>query len=212
MEYQKIANFLDSASNKPSKFRTRNWVEINDDIRGAYSPNKQIRFKTSMLRSSLCDYSDAYILVKGNITVNNTAADGAAANNTNKKVTFKNCAPFTNCISKINNTQIDNAEYIDIVMLMYNLIEYSDNYSKTSGSLWQYCKDIPGLNNNGDIVVFNGANATDLFKFKAKITGQTDDDGEISDVEIMVPLKYLSNFWRTLEIPLINCEVELILT
>ena len=87
-----------------------------------------------MLRSSLCDYSDAYILVKGNITVKNTAAEGAAANNTNKKVIFKNCAPFTNCIIKINNTQIDNAEYIDIVMPMYNLIEYSDNYSKTSGS------------------------------------------------------------------------------
>ena len=88
-----------------------------------------------MLRSSLCDYSDAYILVKGNITVNNTAADGAAANNTNKKVIFKNCAPFTDCISKINNAQVDNAKDIDIVMLMYNLIEYSDNYSKTSGSL-----------------------------------------------------------------------------
>ena len=90
-----------------------------------------------MLRFTLCDYSDAYILVKGNISVNNTAAADADANNTNKKVIFKNCAPFTNCISKINNTQIDNAEYIDIVMPMYNLIEYSDNYSKTSGSLWQ---------------------------------------------------------------------------
>ena len=88
-----------------------------------------------MLRSSLCDYSDAYILVKGNITVNNTAADGAAANNTNKKVIFKNCAPFTNCTSKINNTQIDDAEHIDIVMSMYNLIQYSDHYSKTSRSL-----------------------------------------------------------------------------
>ena len=140
MEYQKIANLVNNASNKPSKFRTRNLVEINDDVRGEYSPNKQIRFKTAMLRSSLCDYSDAYILVKGNISANNTAAAGAAANNINKKVIFKNCAPFTNCISKINNTQIDNAEYIDIVMPMYNLIEYSDNYSKTSGSLWQYCK------------------------------------------------------------------------
>ena len=100
MQYKKIANLLDSASNKPSKFRTRNWVEINDDIRGAYSPNKQIRFKTAMLRSSLCDYSDAYILVKRNITVSNTADTGAAANNTNKKAVFKNCAPFTNCISK----------------------------------------------------------------------------------------------------------------
>ena len=101
MEYQKIVNLLNDGSNKPSKFRTKSWVEINDNIRGVYCPNKQIRFKTAMLRSSLCDYSDAYILVKGNITVNNTAADGAAANNTNKKVIIKNCAPFTNCISKI---------------------------------------------------------------------------------------------------------------
>ena len=130
-----MANFLKDASNKPSKFRTRNRFEINDHIRGAYYSNKQIRFKTAILRSSLCDYSDAYILVKGNITINNTAADGIASNNTNKKVIFKNCAPFTNCISKINNTKIDNAEYTNIVMLMYNLIEYSDNYSKTSGSL-----------------------------------------------------------------------------
>ena len=130
---------LDNASNKPSKFRTRNWVEINDNIRGAYSANKQIRFKTAMLRSSLRDYSDAYILVKGNITVNNTAGAGAAANNINKNVTFKNCAPFTNCISKINNTQIDNGAYTDTVIPMYNLTEYSDNYSKKSGSLWQYC-------------------------------------------------------------------------
>ena len=84
-----------------------------------------------MLRSSSCDYGDVYILVTGNTSVNNTAAAGAAANNINKKVIFKNCAPFTNCISKINNTQIDNAEYIDIVMPMYNLIEYSDNYSET---------------------------------------------------------------------------------
>ena len=123
---------------------------------------------------------------------------------------FKNYAPFTNCISKINNTQVDNAKDIDIVMPMYNLIEYSDNYSKTSGSLWQYCKEIPAVNNDGDIVDFNGANATDSFNFKTKITGQTNDDG-IINIEIMVPLKYLSNFWRTLEMPLINCEVNLIL-
>ena len=109
MEYQKIINLLDNTPNKPSKFRTKNWVEINDNIIGAYSPNKEIRFKTSMLRSSLCDFSDAYIIVKGNITVNNTAAGPAAAKNANKKVMFKNCAPFIKCISKINNTQIDNA-------------------------------------------------------------------------------------------------------
>ena len=199
MEYQKIANLLDSPLNKPSKFRTRNWVEINFDVRSEYSPNKQIRFKTGMLMSILCYYSDAYILVKGHISVNNTAAEGAAANNTNKKVILKNCATFTNCTSKINNIEIDNAEYIDIVMLMYNLIEYSDNYSKTSGSLWQYCKEIPAVN-AGDIVDFNGANATDSFNFKTKITGQTaadNNNGNIAgraDVKIMFPLKYLSTF------------------
>ena len=147
-----------------------------------------------MLKSSLCDYSDAYILVKGTITVNNTAAQGAAANNTNKKVIFKNCAPFTNCISEINNTQIDNANDIDIVKPMYNLIEYSDNYAKTTGSLWQYCEDIPARNNaNYTIIIFSEDNITDSFKFKAKVTGQTGNDGT-KDVEIMVPLKYLSNF------------------
>ena len=90
MKYQKIANLLNDESNKPSKFRTRNWIEINDESRGEYSSNKLIRFKTAMLRSSLCDYSDAYILVKGNITVNNTAAEGAGTDNAAKKVTFKN--------------------------------------------------------------------------------------------------------------------------
>ena len=126
MESQKIANLMDDTSNQPSKFRTRNWVEINDESRGAYNVNSQIKFKTTMLKSSLCDYSDAYIFVKGTITANNTAA----ANNINRKVIFKNCAPFTNCISEINNTQVDNAKDIDIVMPMYNLIEYSDNYEK----------------------------------------------------------------------------------
>ena len=163
-----------------------------------------------MLKSSLCDYSNAYILVKGTISVNNTAAQGAAANNNNKEVIFKNCAQFTNCISEINNTQIDNAKDIDIVMPMYNLVEYSDNYTKTRGSLWQYCKDIPALNANDKIVNFTAGNLTDSFNFKVKFTGQTDDG--IKDVEIMVQLKYLSNFWRTLEMPMINCEVNLILT
>ena len=143
MQYQKIANLIDDTPNQPSKFRTRNWLELNDESRGAFNVNSQIKFKTTMLKSSLCNYSDAYILVKGTISVNNTAAADAAANNTNKKVIFKNCAPFTNCISEIYNTQIDNAKNIDIIMPMYNLIEYSANYAKTTGSLWQYCKDIP---------------------------------------------------------------------
>ena len=122
------------------------------------------------------------------------------ADERNKSVTFKNWAPFTKCISRINNTDIDTAQ--DIVMPMYNLIEYSDNYSKTSGSLWQYYKDEPND---------NLANS-ESFKSKVNITGNTPADGNTKDVEIIVPLKYLSNFWRTLEMPLINCEVNLILT
>ena len=134
MEYQKIANLTDDTSNQPSKFRTKNWVEINDESRGAYNVKSQIKFKTTMLKSSLCDYSDAYILVKGRITIEGAGADAAArqADERDKGVEFKNCAPFTNCISEINNTQIDNATDIDIVMPKYNLIEYSDNYAKTS--------------------------------------------------------------------------------
>ena len=135
MEYQKIPNSLNNASNQPSKFRTGNWVEKNDEARGTYCPNKQIKFKTSKLKSSLFDHGNAYILVKGNIRVNNTSADDAAANNNDKKVIFENCAPFTNCISSINKKQIDDGKYIYIVMSMYNLIEYSDNYSKTFGCL-----------------------------------------------------------------------------
>ena len=120
-----------------------------------------------MLKSSLCDYSDAYIFVKGTITVNDTATADADANNTNKKVIFKNCAPFTICISEINNTLVDSANDLDIVMPIYNLIEYSDNYSKTSGSLWQYCKDIPAVDNNA-IVDFSDNNLTDSFNNNSK--------------------------------------------
>ena len=204
MENQKIANLIDDTSNQASKFRTKNWVEINDESRGTYNANSQIKFKNTMLKSSLCDYSDAYILVKGAITITGAGADAAArqADERDKGVAFKNCAPFINCISEINNTQVDNAKDIDIVMPMYNLIEYSDNYAKTTGSLWQYFGDEPD-DNLAD---------SESFKSKIKITGKTPDDDNEKDVEIMVPLEYLSNFWRTLEVPLINCEVNLILT
>ena len=138
MEYQKIANLIDDASNQPSKFKTKNWVEINDESRGTYNVISQIKFKTTTLKSSLCDYSDAYVQVKRTVSVNNTVAAGTDATNNNKKVIFKNCALFINCISEINNVQLDNAKNLDTVMPMYNLIEYSDNYSKTSRSLWQY--------------------------------------------------------------------------
>ena len=109
MEYQEIANLLDDASDQPSKFKTKNWIEINNESRGTYNANSEIKFKTTMLKFSLRDYGDAYILVKGTITVNKTTAADADANNTNKKVIFKNYAPVTNCISEINNTEVENA-------------------------------------------------------------------------------------------------------
>ena len=110
MEFQKIANLLDTESNQPSKFRTRNWVEQNDESRGTYTGN-DIRFKTTMLRSNLCDQADAYVLVKGTITITGRGDDDAAkqADERDRGVTCKICAPFTKCISRINNTDIDNA-------------------------------------------------------------------------------------------------------
>ena len=148
--------------------------------------------------------SDAYILVKGTVTITGAGADAAArqADERDEGVAFKNCVPFTNCISEINNTQVDNAKDIDIIMPMYNLIEYSDNYAKTTESLWKYFRDEPN-DNLAD---------SESFKSKIKITGKAPDDDNERDVEIMVPLKYLSNFWRTLEMRLINCEVNVILT
>ena len=180
MEHQKIANLLDNASNQPSKFRTRNWFEINDESRAIYTGN-DIKFKTTMLRSNLCDYADAYILVKETITIAGAGNDYFAKqlDERNKGVIFKDCAPFTKCISRINNTDIDNARDIAIVMLMYNLIEYSDNYSKTSGSLLQYYKDNPNDN----------ITQSESFKSKIKIKGKTPATGNTKDVEIIVPLK-----------------------
>ena len=196
MEYQKIINLLDDSSNETSKFRTKNWIEIKDESRGKDNYEKQIRFKTTMLKSSLCDYSDAYILVKGKITITGAGADAAAreADERNKGVTFKNCAPFTSWKSDSNNVEIDYCQDIDTVMPMYNLIEYSDNYAKRSGSLWQYYRNEPD-NNLADC---------QSFKSKIKITGKTPNNGNEKDVEIMVPIKYFSKFWRTLEMPLIS--------
>ena len=188
MEYQKNPNLVDkgvahNVSNQSSKFRIKNWIEINDESRETYSVNRQINFKTSVLRSSLCDYSDTHIFVKENISVNNIAATDAGANNTDKKVIFKICASFADCISKINNTQVNNAKDIDKVMPKYNLIEYSDNYSKPSGSLWHYCKDIPVVNNDENIVEFNGGNALDSFKLKTKITSSIKNNGSIKTLK-----------------------------
>ena len=139
-----------------------------------------------MIRSNLCDYSDAYILVSGTITIYGAGADDVAkrADERNKGKIFKNCALCTEWISIINHTQIDNAKDTDAVMPIYNLIEYSDNYSKTSGILRQYYRNDP----NDNIV------NSEWFKFKFKITGNAPNDGNTENVEISVSLKYLSNF------------------
>ena len=144
-----------------------------------------------MLRSSFCNYSDAYILVSGTVTIIGAGTDDAARklDERSKGVKFKNCAPITDCISEINSTQIDNAKYIDVVIPIYNLIEYSNNYWKASRSMQQYYRDDPN----------HGITPSESFKCKIKATGKTPNNVNTKDVEIAVPLKYLSNFWRTLE-------------
>ena len=219
MEFQKIVKFLDTTSddNNLPRFVARKLIEVYDQSEGSYNANKEIRIKASMLRSDLCDYSDAYIVLKGNITITNP--DNAKRN---KAVAYKNNAPIINCISKINNVKIDNAEDLDVVMSMYNLLEYSKKYRKTTGSLWNYCREEPSDALSSD---------SESFKYKTSITGNTynvddkitDDDGNevdnpkydankfgIHETEVVIPLKHLSNFWRSLNILLFYCDVELI--
>ena len=144
MEYQKITDLLGNTSDKVPRFITQKWIDVHDQSGETYNTNKQIRFRASMLRSDLRDYSDAYIVVKRTITVE---GDSDAYN---KKLAFKNNAPFISCISKINNTLIDNAGDLDIVMPMYNLLEYNKNWRKITGSLWNYYRDEPNSGLGGD--------------------------------------------------------------
>ena len=196
METQKIVNLLNNTENEYSKFATKKWYIIDSESKGNYSHENPIKFLTNSLESSLCDYSDAYILVTGNITV--TGGDA------NTKVAFKNCAPFKDCRTKINDTFVDYADFINIAMPMYNLIEDSDDYSDTSESLWGFKRD--DVVNNADVT--NNDHAPS-FKYKASLTTNTEANVTKKGVKIAVPLKYLSNFWRSLEMPLINCKVEL---
>ena len=164
-----------------------------------------------MLRSDLCDYSDAYVRIKRKITVTNPNNNA----NFDRRLTLKNNAPFISCISKINGELVENAEDLDIVIPMYNLLEYSKNYEKTSGSFFNYYRDEPKEHAIGD-----GDNAVNIsirnsksFDYKAKIVGSlADGELEKDSVEIAIPLKYLGNFWRSLDIPLIKCEITLILS
>ena len=139
MEFNKINNLLGPAHDKVPRFITESRIEVQSQSGSTYNTSKPIRFKTSMLRSDLCDYSNAYLWVKGTIAVtdpNNNA-------NFDRRLTFKNNAPFISCISKINGELVENAEDLDVVVPMYNLLEYSKNYEKTSGSSFNYYRDEP---------------------------------------------------------------------
>ena len=201
MKTQNIVNLLNGSDNEDSKFATKKWYIIDNESKGNYLHESPIKFLTSSLESILCDYSDANILVTGNITITGSSA--------NTKVAFKNCAPFVKYRTEINKTFVDNANFINMAMPMYNLVEYSDNYSDTSGSLWQFKR----YEIEGDVDLTLDANHiphnSSSFKYKSSFVGNTENNGRKNGVKIAIPLKYLSNFWRSLEIPLINCKVEL---
>ena len=225
MEYDKNNNLLGSESENLSKFVTREYVRVNS-LSNTYNENKSIRFKVPMLSSDLCDYADAYILVNGTITV----AGNRPRDRQNRPLISKNNAPFVSCITRINNELIEDADDLDIVIPMYNFLEYSKNYRKIIGSLYHYYRD--ELNDDANLNNFanNNVVSSNYFQYKNKIIGNTynvdstivpaaggarvanpnydaNNSGK-KNVELAIPLKYLGNFWRALDIPLISCELS----
>ena len=197
MESQKIINSLDSNDNELEKFATKRWYIINDQNTGNNAcgngeDSTTIKFETKVIKPNLCDYSDAYILVTGNIQ--NKPA--------NSVVAFKNGAPFRTCDVTINDEHVEKAEDLDIVMPMYNLLKYSDNYRSSTGSLYQFKRDEPP-DDNADV-----ANDTTRLVYKSKLIKGTDNNN-VNNVKLVVPLKYVSNFFRSLEMPLVNCKIDL---
>ena len=229
MKYDKINDLLRSEelgsaavseSEKLSKFVTRQYVRVNS-LSNTYDENKSIRFKTPMLRSDLCDCSDAYILVNGTITVTANAGANNVRDKKDRKLILKNNAAFVSCITRINNELIEDADDLDIVMPMYNLLEYSKNYRKTMGSLYNYYRELTNDNIRANSVFNNIREVhSNTFKYKNKIIGNTYDVDAGADgydvnkngtqtIELAIPFKYLGNFWRALNMPLISCEVSL---
>ena len=216
------ANRANEMSEQLSKFVTREYVRVNS-LSNTYSENKSIRFKTPMLRSNLCDYSDAYILVKGTVMVTAPGANNGASNirdKRNRPLISKNIAPFVSCITRINGELFEDADDLDIVMSIYNLLEYSKSYRKTIGSLYNYYRDElsdDADDNNFDNIKLVNSNT---FKYKNKITGNkynvnagaqsyNANKNGTQEVQLAIPLRYLGNFWRALNIPLISCEISL---
>ena len=192
---------------------------LSNSLSNTYNENKSIRFKTPMLRSDLCDYADAYILVNGTITVTAAAGANNIRDKKNRKLILKNNVPFVSCVTRSNGELIEDADDLDIVMPMYNLLENSKNYRKTIGSLYNYYRDELTNDNNNNFANRNVVNSN-TFKYKNKIIGNTfnvnaaaagydANKNGTQEVEIAIPLKYLGNFWRALNIPLISCEVSL---
>ena len=211
MENQKISNLLNKSDTNSRHFATKKWYIINDESNTNYGVNKDtgennldtIKYDTRVLKPNLCDYADAYILVDGTIR-----AGGADANT---RLVLKYCAPFTKCNLEINDEHLDAAENLDIVMPMYNLIEYSDNYQDSSATICQYKRDEPP---EANAIAELTISTSSSFKYKVNLLGNPVLDDAITrrNVKIVVPLKYLSNFFRSLEMPLINCKIKLNLT
>ena len=215
MENQKITNLLNKDDIDSKHFATKKWYIINDENNTNYGVNKDtgennpdtIKYDTRVLKPNSCDYAEAYILVDGTVRAAN------AVNAT--RLVLKNCAPFTKCNLDINDEHVDTAENLDIVMPIYSLIEYSDNYQDSSATLYQYKRDEPP---EADAVADLTANNSDSLKYKIKLLGNvTEVAGDAAgvrrlNVKVIIPLKYLSNFFRSLEMPLINCKIKLILT
>ena len=215
MENQKIINLLDKINTDSKHFATKKWYIINDENNTNYGVDKEIganspdtfKYDTRVLKPNLCDYAEAYILVDGTIRATN------AVNAT--RLALKNCEPFTKCNLEINDEHVDTAENLDIVMPMYNLIEYSDNYQDSSATLYQHKRDEPP---EGDPIPNLTADNSSSFKYKIKLLGNvTEVAGDATgvrrlNVKVVVPLKYLSNFSRSFKMPLINCKIKLNLT
>ena len=208
METQKIVNLLNDSNNESSKFATRKWDIISDQNNRQYGEENEndstIKFETKVIKPFLCNYSDAYILVTEDITVTDIAVD--------TNVAFKNCAPFARCVIHINDKHIETAENLNILIPIYNLLEYSDNYSDTSGILYQFRRDEPSVNKAGDLLNLALDNSSSFIYKASLLEKATDDDGDnrsLKNSKIVVLLRCLSNFLRSLEMPLMNCKIYL---
>ena len=214
MESQKIINLLDHKDEGDPKFETKKWYIVNDHNNGNYGQGDDVqsalKFNTEIVKPFLCDYSDAYILVTGDIKV--------AEANDNSRVAIKNCHPFTRAFFKLNDEQVDTADNLDLTMELYNMLEYSDNYADTKASLYQYKRPEPS-DNNGNLNDLTAANSSSFKYQSGLVQKQLTEDNPVpvnanidpnfnvahrvwKNIKIVVPLKYISNFFRNLEMPL----------